>query len=48
MPFCYHVVAKVILVPCYVNEIVKTIQSWSRGGDDKHSGHFNDKHSHLE
>ena len=48
MPFCNHVVAKVILVPCSVNEIVKTVQSWSRGGDNKHSGHFNDKHPHCK
>ena len=35
MPFCKHVVSKVILVPCSVNLTVQTGFSRSRGGDNK-------------
>ena len=34
MPFCKHVVAKVMLVPCSVNFKVETGQCSSRGGDN--------------
>ena len=35
MPFCKHVVTKVIFVPCVPLTKVKTGQSWLRGGDNQ-------------
>ena len=40
MPFCKHVVTKVILVPFSFNLTVKTGFSRSWGGDNKQCGHF--------
>ena len=42
MPFCKHVMSKVILVPCSVYETVKMGQCWSWGGDNEQSGQCKD------